>query len=284
MEPMENTIVFKTKGNAGDIIYALPSIKMICEKRNAQAVIYIQLNQPSDILDHPVKNEGKPVMVSRTMYDMLRPLLIAQSYVKDVLYFENESIPAIDYDLDRFRVDNLNLSSGNIAQWINNSYPELRPNLYEPSIQVADNIKAKDYIIVNRSSRYQNLFFDYSQLSKYENVYFVGVESEFKALRLHNPNIIHLQVPNFCKMAEYIANCKLFIGNQSMAFSIAEQLKVPRILEQYAHAPNVIPQGGEYFVCHTKEQFNKAISITLDGKDFNSNPTTPEGETTTTNG
>jgi hypothetical protein len=69
-----------------------------------------------------------------------------------------------------------------------------------------------------------------------------------------------------------------------MAFSIAEQLKVPRILEQYAHAPNVIPQGGEYFVCHTKEQFNKAISITLDGKDFNSNPTSPEGETTTTNG
>jgi hypothetical protein len=276
------TITFKHSGNAGDIIYSLPSIKMICDKQNKEAVIYIKLNQPSGFTDsqHPLGG----VMMNKVMYDLLKPLLTAQSYVKDVLYFEEESVPAIDYDLDRFRVDNLNLSSGNIAQWINNSYPELRPNLYEPSIQVLDNIKAKDYIIVNRSSRYQNLFFDYSQLSKYENVYFVGVESEFKALRLHNPNIIHLQVPNFLKMAEYIDNCQLFIGNQSMAFAIAEQLKVPRILEQYAHAPNVIPQGGEYFVCHTKEQFNKAISITLDGKDFNSNPTSPEGETTTTNG
>jgi hypothetical protein len=276
------TITFKHSGNAGDIIYSLPSVKMICEKQKKQAVIYIRLNQPSGFTNaqHPLGG----VMMNKVMYDLLKPLLTAQSYVLDVLYFEEESVPAIDYDLDRFRVDNLNLSSGNIAQWINNSYPELRPNLYEPSIQVLDNIKAKDYVIVNRSSRYQNLFFDYSQLSKYENVYFVGVESEFKALKLHNANIIHLQVPNFLKMAEYIANCKLFIGNQSMAFSIAEQLKVPRILEQYAHAPNVIPQGGEYYVCHTKEQFNNAISITLDGKDTNSNSTTTQRKTETTNG
>jgi hypothetical protein len=260
------TISFSHSGNAGDIIYALPSIKMICEKQKKQAVIYIRLNQPSGFTDaqHPLGG----VMMNQTMYDLLKPLLIWQSYVLDVLYYDEESIPTIDYDLDRFRVDYLNLSSGNIAQWINNSYPELRPNLYEPSIKVSDNIKSKDYIIVNRSSRYQNLFFDYSQLSKYENVYFVGVESEFKVLKLHNANIIHLQVPNFLKLAEYIANCKLFIGNQSMAFSIAEQLKVPRILEQYAHAPNVIPQGGEYFVCHTSNQFNNAISLCLNGENY----------------
>jgi len=260
------TITFKHSGNAGDIIYSLPSIKMICEKQNKQAVLYIRLNAPSGFTEaqHPLGG----VMMNATMYDLLKPLLTSQSYIKDVLYFENESIPTIDYDLDRFRVDNLNLSSGNIAQWIGNSYPELRPNLYEQSIKVSDNIRSKDYIIVNRSSRYQNLFFDYSQLSKYENVYFVGVEDEFKALKLHNANIIHLQVPNFLKLAEYIANCKLFIGNQSMAFSIAEQLKVPRILEQYAHAPNVIPQGGEYFVCHTSNQFNNAISLCLNGENY----------------
>ena len=276
------TITFKHSGNAGDIIYALPSIKMICEKQNKQAILYIRLNAPSGFTEaqHPLGG----VMMNATMYDLLKPLLTSQSYIKDVLYFESESIPTIDYDLDRFRIDNLNLSSGNIAQWINNSYPELRPNLYAPSIKLSDNIKSKNYIIVNRSSRYQNLFFDYSQLSKYADVYFVGVESEFKALRLHNPNIIHLKVPNFCKMAEYINNCRLFIGNQSMAFAIAEQLKVPRILEQYAHAPNVIPQGGEYYVCHTKEQFNKAISLTLDGKNNDSNPTTTKGKTETSIG
>jgi hypothetical protein len=192
---------------------------------------------------------------------MLCPLLESQYYINNVIPYENDSWPEIDFDLDLFRKDYLNLSSGNIAQWIGNSYPELRPNLYEPSIQI--NKTDENYIIVNRSSRYQNLFFDYSLLKNYDNVYFVGVESEYKSLRAHNPNIEHLKVDNFYQMAQWIAGSKLFIGNQSMAFAIAEQLKVRRILEQYYMAPNVIPQGGEYYVCHTKEQFGNAIKNAL---------------------
>jgi ADP-heptose:LPS heptosyltransferase len=45
-------------------------------------------------------------------------------------------------------------------------------------------------------------------------------------------------------MAECIASCKFFIGNQSSPFAVAEQLKVPRIVEVYPQAPNVIPTGG----------------------------------------
>lgn len=251
-------------GNVGDIIFSLPNIKAYSERTNTKAVLYIQLNQPSTIANHPVQNEGKAVMVSQQMFTMLYPLLMAQPYIQNVIAYETESIPEIDFDLDLFRKDYLNLSAGNISQWIQNSYPELRPNLYEPSIAIP--FVKNDFIIVNRSHRYNNLFFDYSILKDYDNVWFVGVEKEYKSMALHNPNIKHLIVKDFYELAVWIAGCKLFIGNQSMAFAIAEQLKVKRVLEQFAHAPNVIPIGGEYFITHTNEQFRKSVIFALSDK------------------
>jgi hypothetical protein len=40
-----------------------------------------------------------------------------------------------------------------------------------------------------------------------------------------------------------MASCKLFLGNASMMFQIAEGLKIPRILETFQPMPNVIPFG-----------------------------------------
>jgi len=53
----------------------------------------------------------------------------------------------------------------------------------------------------------------------------------------------------------------LFIGNQSMPFAIAEQLKVKRILEQHYLCPNVIPQGGECYVYQTNDQLKNIINL-----------------------
>lgn len=241
---------FKHSGNAGDIIYALPNIKYICEKNNCRAEVFIHLNQPSsfDEKSHPIGN----VMMNQIMYDMLRPLLLQQDYIQNVEEYQPDV--EIDYDLDKFRTDNKNLSAGNISKWIEVSYPELRGNLNEPSIKVPS-VK-NDYILVNRTSRYNNLFIDYTILDN-ENVWFIGTEKEFKQFTLHVKNIRHLVVDDFLQLAQYIAGCKLFIGNQSMPFAIAEQLKVKRILEQYIYAPNVIPQGGEYGIFHTQDQFKK---------------------------
>ena len=267
-----NTINFRHSGNTGDIIYALPNIKAYCDKHNVKATLFIHLNVPSNFTaeNHPVG----AVMMNQSMFDMLKPLLESQYYIQNVIAYENESIPDIDFDLDLFRKDYLNLSAGNIAQWIGNSYPELRPNLFEKSIDIPYNIRlVSEFIIVNRSARYQNILVDYSALKDYENVWFVGVESEFKALSLHNKNLQHLIVSDFYQLAQYINSCKLFIGNQSMAFAIAEQLKVPRILEQFAHAPNVIPQGGEYWVTHNNKQFQNALSLALNGEDKNTDTT-----------
>lgn len=256
-------ISFKHSGNVGDAIYALSVIKAITMSRGAHAEIYFQLGVPSgfDAKNHPVGN----VQMNQSMFDLVYPLLMAQPYISNVELYVNDPV---DYDLDLFRKDNKNLSAGNIQSWYSSSYPELRPILHEQNLFVRP-IK-NDYIIVNRTSRYNNVYIDYSILRNYENVYFVGVESEYKALANHNKNLKHLVVKDFLELAQYIAGCKLFIGNQSMAFAIAEQLKVRRILEQYIPAPNVIPQGGEYFVTQNNEQFKKSLLLCLHGENTNS--------------
>jgi hypothetical protein len=45
------------------------------------------------------------------------------------------------------------------------------------------------------------------------------------------------------ELAGVIRGCKLFVGNQSLAFSMAEAMKHPRVLEVCAYAPNCDPQG-----------------------------------------
>lgn len=266
-----NLISFLHSGNAGDIIYSLSCIKSICMERACQAVIYIKLNVPSTFNEksHPVGS----VMMNKGMYDMLYPLLINQPYIDSVDIYDGRPV---DYDLDRFRKDYKNLSAGNIQSWYDISYPELRPRLHEANLFARP--RKNDYIIVNRTSRYNNVFVDYSILREYEDVYFVGVESEYKTQALHNKNLQHLVVRDFLEMAEYISGCRLFIGNQSMAFAIAEQLKVRRILEQYCAAPNVIPQGGEYYVTQNNEQFKKCISLCLHGKNTDTHKAKGEQE------
>jgi hypothetical protein len=101
----------------------------------------------------------------------------------------------------------------------------------------------KDQIILARSERYRNSTISYSFLDGLENVLFIGVKSEYEDMKKEIPNLKWFQTENFLEIAQMIAGCKFFIGNQSFPYSIAEGLKAPRILEAYYHVPHVIPEG-----------------------------------------
>ena len=246
-------------GNLGDLLYSLPSLYRAHLEDKISFVYYIKLDRPSTFTDaqHPLGS----VMMNRKMFDMAYPLLKAQPYIHEIIALEKGEDMRVDYDLDLFRKEYKNLSAGNIQSWVSMVYPDLRPLLEIGSLFGVS--KPNDYILVSRSSRYQNQWIDYSVLKNYDNVKFIGVESEFKALRLHNPNIEHLEVKDFLELAELIAGCRLYIGNQSMPYAIAELLKVRRVLEQFAHAPNVIPSGGEWYAFHTDLQFKNILNKVL---------------------
>jgi hypothetical protein len=69
-------------------------------------------------------------------------------------------------------------------------------------------------------------------------------------------DIQHKKVDNFLELKYFISASKLFIGNQSMCYSIAEQTGCNRLLEVYFACPNVITQGWEMF---NQEGFEYAL-------------------------
>lgn len=225
-------------GNAGDIIYALPTIKKIHETTGVAINLYLILGKPLNLRfynNHPLGN----VMMNAKMAALLFPLLRSLPYINKCEIYTDE---VINIDLDYFRAGLVPQDRGNIARWC--SYiTGVTPDLWQEWITVEPNTGYADSIIIARSGRYQNTDIDYSFISKYNNLKFIGVESEYNDIKRFLPNIEWIQVEDFLQLAQVIAGCKFFIGNQSFPYSIAEALKVPRILEVSFEVINVVPEG-----------------------------------------
>lgn len=253
-------IKFKHSGNTGDILYSLPAIRKACENKNDKAILYLNLDQPANYVQgfvHPLGN----VMLNKYMATMLKPLLLSTDFIEDVMIYNGQKI---DYDLDKFRRIGLNLGAGNISRWYFQAFPELTCDLIEPTIKVQLSRILNETIVINRTERYQNGQIDYSILNQYSNPkYFVGTEHEYHLMSKVIENLQYHEVLNFYHLADLINNCKVFIGNQSMNFAIAEQLKSNRILETYFGCPNVIPCGGKAFDVFNQEGFEYALNYFL---------------------
>ncbi|MDB4924353.1 hypothetical protein [Mucilaginibacter sp.] len=227
-------------GNAGDIIYALPTIREIHELTGVPVNLYFTLNRPMIFAEGVTHSHALGgVMLNQKMIDMLVPLIKSQPYINEC---EASSDKPIDIDLDYFRSGFVPQDKGNIAHWC--AYiTGVNPPLWKKWLTVEPDHTYKDTIILARSERYRNIMIDHKFLNKYDNMIFIGVESEYNDIIKTMPNIKWVKVDDFLQMAKMIAGCKLFIGNQSFPFSIAEALKVPRILEVSFDVINVVPEG-----------------------------------------
>jgi hypothetical protein len=242
---------FKHSGNTGDILYSLYSITQDC-------IYYIHLDQPADYGGrvHPLGN----VMMNKKMFDMIVPLLLHNQYIKEVKEYKGEEI---DYDLDKFRTAPIDLGRGDIKHWYYQIYPELTPHIPLNPLRGINAFNfGSSYIAVNRTFRYRNPDLRYKCLNDYDiPILFMGLQEEFDDFKLRVPKAIHTPVTDFLQAAEIIRGASLFIGNQSMMFAISELLQVPRILEVYKHAPNVIPSGGQFYEVINETNLNKAIDL-----------------------
>lgn len=188
-------------------------------------------------IEHP---SGKYALIPSN-YSIIKPLLESQDYISLVDLYKGEYL---DFDLDYFRDCIFTLDRGNISKW----YQELIPiDLYleEPWIKIEKKcMDYSNYIILSRSTRYHWNDLSYSFLKKYPKIAFVGLEYEFKIMKEIIPNLVFIPTKDFLELARVIAGARLFIGNQSSPFAIAEALKVNRLLECNLYTPNVDPIGG----------------------------------------
>ena len=115
--------------------------------------------------------------------------------------------------------------------------------------------------MVLRSLRYRNQFINYNFLENYKDILFVGTRDEYENLKKEVKNLEFYNCKDFIEMAEIIKNSKVFIGNLSFGYTLAEGLKVPRLLESNPEFPLVYPNGGRgydfYFQNHFEMLFKK---------------------------
>ena len=251
----KHELKFRHSGNAGDINYALATLTKIYEITGAKINLYLSLGRPMDLPNyssHPLGN----VMLNQKMAELLFPLIRSQAYISKCEIFADE---VIDIDLDFFRSGLIPMNKGNIARWC--SYiTGVSPALWKKWLIIEKDPKVSDWIVIARSGRYQNKSIDYSFLNRYQNLKFIGVESEYKDIKKFLPDIEWIQMIDFLQMAQVIAGCKFFIGNQSFPYSVAEALKVPRILEVAFDVINVVPEGENGYDFFFNEHFQWLVN------------------------
>lgn len=223
---------FVTIGTFGDTIYSLCIMKML-----GGGNIYVKL----DALDEFARtnmgwpNAG-PASGRYTMEDYLNlePLLKAQDYFDNVAIWNGEQDDHSAMN-DHWKMHIIKGWQGNqtecyaltLGMDIHN--PENKKKLlYEPWLTPVDPIKIPGKpIVVNRTSRH--LFGSTGEewkqwidngLSDYG--VFIGTDTEHQTFEeMFNIKIEHYKVKDLLEMAQVIQGCEQFIGNQSVALSIA---------------------------------------------------------------
>lgn len=249
--PVKSAYFFKHSGNAGDLIYSLPATRALAGTNEIHFCLNLDQRGNYGKKPHPLNG----VMLNEKMYQMLEPLLSLQSYIKSCSVYTNQKI---DFDLDLIRIYPFPTSKGNICRWYFYLYAT-RADLSVPWLQAQPDNNWNEHLVIARSQRYNAPAISYSFLKKYKKKIFVGVEQEWKEMKKMLPDIEYIPVNNFLQLATIIAGSKLFIGNQSFPFSLAEGMKVNRLLEVYHQCPNVNVEGkGANDFCY-QPQFEKMV-------------------------
>ena len=249
-------ISFLHYGHLGDIINSLPVLKEL--SKNKECHLYLQINKkiPKHVAlkDHPF---GEVYLSEKSVSKML-PLLKNQKFLKKVDIFNNQKI---DIDLNFFRELPINFNIDSVRWYfhLTGVFPDLSKNYLE----VEGNQNYKNFIVIMRSLRRQNKFINYSFLRSYKNIVFIGLENEFKDLQKDITNLEYYDSKDFLELSSIIKSSKLFIGNLSFGYALAEALKVSRLLESGPNFPLVYPNGNNaydfYFQSHFEELVKELI-------------------------
>lgn len=212
-------ITVKHSGNVGDIIYSMPSLQYLSNTTNQLIKFYLNVNAE---------------FMSIELATALKPLLEHQSYIDSVEMYSGEYI---DYDLDMFREfhksgDNLGESHAKIFNFdasILNTQSIYIDHSYEITLPVYD-------IIINRTMRYNNPEFPWETVLNEQYAdhtkCFVGNKTEYDTfVNSFNVDVNYVPTANFLQVGFLINKSKIFIGNCSSPYAIAETMKHMSIQE-----------------------------------------------------
>ena len=241
-------INFLHSGHLGDLIYALPVIKELAKDHVCHFYIQANKNMPVEYHKHPAGN----VYIDDRMLNLFLPLMKEQKFIHKVEKYNNQEID-INFDIFREIFPNIHFNS---PRWYFH-ITGVQVDLADPYLDVKPHEKIKNKIVIHRTFRHRNQFINYKFLEKYKNLIFIGLKDEYEDLKQDIKNLEFYDCKDYLEMAQIIKACKFFIGNQSIAYPIAEALKVPRILEAEPLFPVVQPIGKNSFDFYYQPHFEK---------------------------
>jgi len=248
---------FKHSGTLGDIVYGLAIMK-----HYGGGEFYLHLNQIDWIGQHYYGNKPDPFHQGRMTekdYEFMRDFMLAQTYITDFKILNPEQ-DAITHNLDRFRP----LFVGHPANYILTycmafgiKDPKHQETMIEgPWISVPEpkSIPGKHYV-VNRSPRgftapgCNPAWRQWLEEGADQAAVFVGLPNEYEEFKkLTGWNLDYYPTQSMLELAQVIAGARHFLGNQSVALSIAQGLRVPYSFEARHDLP--IERNESYFKQH----------------------------------
>lgn len=236
---------FKHSGTFGDMIQSLALMKHF-----GGGEFYLHLDQISFLVKFYYGREAEPIYKGKMNiedFEFIKEFLESQSYISKVDILDPLSTE-ITHNLDKFRSLFVHHPANYITTYcmafgihdkdmqnMISQGPWLTcPNSY---------INEEKPFIVNRTSRYvQDTCHPQWKLWKEQGLdeqsLFVGLEEEYENFKnLTQWNIEYKPTKTMLELAQVIAGSKMFIGNQSVALSIAQGLGVNYTFEARTDLP-----------------------------------------------
>lgn len=252
---------FKHSGTLGDIVYGLALMKHF-----GGGEFYLHLNQVDWIGQHyygsapAAYHQGR--MNNKDM-EFMREFMLAQDYITAFGAMTPQT--EITHNLDRFRplfvghpanyVTTYCLAFG-ISDSTTHTAVSGGPWLSVPS---PTKIAGKP-VVVNRTSRgftppgCNPKWTEWREQGLDQQSVFVGLPDEHTEFcKLTGWNIEHYPTKNMLELAQVIAGCDKFIGNQSVALSIAQGLRVPYEYETRRDLP--MERNESFFPNHSNGSY-----------------------------
>lgn len=211
------TATFVHGGDIGDLIYAMPTMKAL--GGGVLALVPYKVREP----------------FTESKAQRIIPLLKQQSYLPEVEYMS--SSPQATYNFNPFRAKYKN--GRTLASLQSEMFGLNGETVIKPWLTVDRPVSAGDYkVIFHRSSRYHNPKFPWKRVwERYQKqALFVGMDSEWSSFCKEVGRVEYHRTGDFLELARLIAGARLFVGNQSAPYSIAEGLKQNAILESCPQA------------------------------------------------
>ncbi|MEI8366535.1 MAG: hypothetical protein WCF65_08995 [Parachlamydiaceae bacterium] len=251
--------LFSHSGNAGDIIFSCALLKAFWKHTGKKVHLHLQTDIPVMYPEaHPLKN----VLLNQRIAEQLEPALRMQTYIADVSI--GPACPDQAVDLSSFRRLPFEHRIGLIQGWYQ-LCTDIWIDLFEPWMDASKLPEYKNTILVSRTNRLRSDYINYRFLAQYaENLVFIGLPEEYSSFNAETGFECHaMTVKSFDQLLNIIHSCRLFVGNQGLAYSIAESVKCPRVLESNSIAPNNYPLSPNGRIALFQEQFESFVRTLL---------------------